>query len=302
MKIEHIKDIVTVAKELEPHIPAAVVAANDSHILEAVIMAKNDGVIDPWLIGPAEGIKQLLAEAGEPEEDYVIVDVADEDGCAVKAMELVHEGAVKMIIKGLLETAQLMRRALTSNGGIRKGIVSTVGVFEFAKYHKLLALTDMGINTFPDVDRKQGIIQNAVDFMRKLGVECPKVAVLSSTEHVNEKQADTVEAGELKRRNQEGLITDCIVEGPISFDLAIFPGAAAIKKYESPVAGDADILLFPDILAGNIAVKAMGFFGEPDNADIVLGCEVPIVFGSRGGPIEGKYMSIALSALVAARS
>ena len=302
MKLEHIKDIVSVAKEMAPHVPAAVVAANDSHILEAVILAKKDGVIDPFLIGPADEISALLAEADEDLEGYTIVDCATPDDCAVKAMELVNDGTCKMVIKGLLETAQLMRRALSSDGGIRRGVVSAVGLFEFAKYHKLLALTDMGINTFPDLERKQGIIANAVDFMRKLGVECPKVAVLSSTEHANEKQPDTLEAAELKRLNQEGVIEGCVVEGPISFDLAIFPDAWKIKKYESPVAGDADILVFPDILCGNVAVKAMGFFGEPDNADIVLGCAVPIVFGSRGGPVEGKYMSIGLSAIVAAQS
>ena len=300
MKIERIEDFASAAKELAPRIPTAVVCANDAHTLAAVTRARRDNFIQPLLIGPIIEIETMLADAGEPIDAYVIIDCDSPDKCAAKAMGLVHDGSAGMIIKGLIETSQLMRRALSSDGGIRTGVVSAVSVYEFAKYHKLLAVTDMGINMFPDLERKQAIIENAVGFMRIIGVDCPKVAVLSSTAHASEKQPDTMEAAELKRRNRDGIILNCIVEGPISFDLALIPEMAAAKHYESPVAGDADILIMPDIVAGNIAVKAMGFFGEPAFADAIVGCAVPIVFGSRGGPIEGKYLSIALSALIAA--
>ena len=302
MKIEKISDIVKICEEIKPAVPAAIVAAHDDHIMDAVIMAKKSGFIKPVLIGDSDAIQSILQDKKEDVSDYEIIGAESNDNCAQIAVDLVHQGKVKMLVKGILETSQLMRYVLKSGTGIRKGAVSAVGLFEFAKYHKLLALTDMGINTFPDVDRKEEIIRNAVEFMHKIDVPEPKVAVLSAVEKATDKMPDTMDGLELKKRNQEGKLTGCIVEGPISFDLAIFPDAAKIKKYESPVAGDADILLFPDILAGNIATKAMGYFGEPKNADIVLGCEVPIVFGSRGGPVEGKYVSIGLSAIVASRS
>jgi len=303
MKIEKISDIVAMAKELRPMEPAAIVAAHDDHVLEAVVRAYKDGFIKPYLIGREEAIRGLLREMGENDAEYTIVPAETEDECAQVAVELARKGEAHLLVKGLLETAQLMRCALKKDTGIRQGeVVSALGLFEFSKYHKLLALTDMGINTYPDVDRKEAIIRNAVDFMHKIDIPKPKVAVLAAAEKASEKMPDTMDALELKKRNAEGRLAGCIVEGPISFDLAIFPGAAAIKKYESPVAGDADVLLFPDITSGNIGTKAMGFFGEPKNADIVLGCSVPIVFGSRGGPAEGKYVSIGLSAIVASRS
>ena len=132
--------------------------------------------------------------------------------------------------------------------------------------------------------------------LRKIGIENPKVAVLSSVEKVNPKQPDTLEAAQLKEMNQKGEIADCIVEGPISLDLALQEESAKIKGYSSPVAGDADMLLFPDIVCGNIAGKGMGFFGDAKSMDVVLGLEVPVVFGSRGGPISGKYNSMCLAA------
>ncbi|MCQ2567728.1 MAG: phosphate butyryltransferase Ptb [Mogibacterium sp.] len=292
MQVNKIQDIIDCAKEMKPQVPAAIVSADDKHILEAIVMAKKDEFIKPYLIGDETLITTYLEELGEDTDGYVIIDESDSEKCAAKAAELVVSGEIKIVIKGLLETAVLMKALLNKETGIKNtGVVSALGVFEFRKYHKLLALTDMGINTFPDVDRKEAIIRNAVDFMHKLGHETPKVAVLSAVEKVNPKMQDTLDAAELKQRNTDGKLDGCIVEGPISFDLAIFP--------DSPVAGDADILLFPDITAGNIATKAMGFFGEPQNADIVLGFEVPVVFGSRGGPAMGKYTSIALSTLVA---
>ena len=275
---------------------AGVVAAHDSHIMEAVVASKKDGVIKPTLIGKADEIKKILAELKEPEADYTIIDTPDDDASVAKAIELVKAGELDMLIKGIIETGQLMKQMVKSGTGIRTGLVSVCGVFQFSKYHKLLALSDMGINMFPDVEQKAAIIKNAVGLLRKIGIENPKVAVLSSVEKVNPKQPDTLEAAQLKEMNQKGEIADCIVEGPISLDLALQEESAKIKGYSSPVAGDADMLLFPDIVCGNIAGKGMGFFGDAKSMDVVLGLEVPVVFGSRGGPISGKYNSMCLAA------
>ena len=280
---------------------AGVVSAADPHIMEAVVAAKKDGIIKPVLIGDAAGIRDVIASFDEPEEDYTIVDVADNEAAVAKAIELVRAGELDILVKGLIDTATLMRQMVRSETGIRpkENLVSVVGVFEFARYHKLLGLTDMGINMFPNVDQKQKIIENAVGLLNKIGIECPKVAMLSSVEKVNPKQPDTVEANELKERNQRGEIANCVVEGPISLDLALDPESAKIKGYDSPVAGDADVLIFPDIVVGNIAGKGMGFFGDAQSMDVILGLDVPVVFGSRGGPSKGKYNSMCLAARLA---
>lgn len=280
--------------------PAGVVEAGDPHIMEAVVLARKNGLVAPVLIGKEAAIKAVLADMNEQESDYQIVNAETPQESAMMAAQLVREGKIGMIIKGLIETADLMRAMLKKDTGILKpgSVVSSIALIETPKYHKLFAMTDMGINTFPDIDRKVGIIENAVHLMHRVGVDNPKVAVLSSVEKVNPKQQDTVEADQIKQMNLEGKITGCIIEGPISLDLAVKKEAAVVKGYTSPVAGDADILFVPNILAGNLLIKGIGIFGEMATADIVTGCEVPIVFGSRGGPIDAKYRSIALCALV----
>lgn len=280
---------------------AGIVAAADAHIMEAVVDARRDGIIAPVLIGDEARIKEILADFGENEADYEIVDVPDNETAVAEAIRLVKEGKLDILVKGLLETAVLMKQMVARETGIRKGLVSVCGVFEFNKYHKLLGMTDMGINMFPNVDQKQQIIENAVGLLHGIGIEEPKVAVLSSVEKVNPKQPDTLEAAELKERNQKGEIAGCVVEGPISLDLALQAESAKIKGYESPVAGDADILVFPDIVVGNIAGKGMGFFGDAQSMDVILGLEVPVVFGSRGGPARGKYNSMCLAARLAGK-
>lgn len=281
---------------MKPGVRAGVVAAADPHIMEAVVAAKKDGIIRPTLIGDAEDIRTVLKQYDEPEQDYVIIDVPDNEAAVSAAIEEVKAGKLDILVKGLIDTATLMKQMVRRETGIRKGLVSVCGVFEFPKYHKLLALTDMGINMYPDVDQKARIIENAVILMNKIGIAEPKVAVLSSVEKVNPKQPDTLDAAALKEMNEKGEIRNCVVEGPISLDLALIPEAAEIKKYDSPVAGDADILLFPDIVTGNIAGKGMGYFGDAQSMDVVLGLEVPVVFGSRGGPARGKYNSMCLAA------
>jgi phosphate butyryltransferase len=268
--------------------------------MEAVVRAKRAGLVSPVLIGNAAATEGILRSLGENPDGYEFVEAPDGTPCAEAAVALVRDGRADFIIKGIIETAELMRPLLNKETGILKqgGCVSSIGLIETKKYHKLVAMTDMGINTFPDVERKAQIIRNAVWFMHQIGVKTPKVAVLSSVEHVNPKQEDTVEADMLKKMNQNGEIAGCVVEGPISLDIALKKEAAEVKRYESPVAGDADILMVPNILAGNLLIKGMGIFGDINTADAVLGFDVPVVFGSRGGPIEAKYRSIALCALI----
>ncbi|MCR5845924.1 MAG: phosphate butyryltransferase Ptb [bacterium] len=299
MALKHLSELNERALALKPHRRAVVVASHDSHILQAVAMAKKDELIDPVLVGHVDETKKILAELGESEDGYEFIEADSDEDCAITAIKLVQDKKVDIIIKGIIETPTLMRQVVKKENNVLTGLVSACGIFESEKYHKVYAMTDMGINQFPTLEKKAQIIQNAVNFLTKLGIENPKVAVLSSTERVNPKQQDTVEAAELKAMNERGEITGCIVEGPISLDLALMAESAKTKGYSSPVAGDADLLMVPDIVSGNLLVKGIGIFGGPKSMDAVLGCVVPIVFGSRGGPIEAKYNSIVLAAITA---
>ncbi|MCL2124550.1 MAG: phosphate acyltransferase [Oscillospiraceae bacterium] len=174
--------------------------------------------------------------------------------------------------------------------------LSLAGLFKPRKYHKMLAISDIGLNTYPDANAKKAIIENAVKMLKTLGIENPKVAVLSAVEKVNPKMPETIDADALKQMNRRGEITGCIIEGPISFDLATDPSAAAIKGYSSPVAGDADLLIVPDFVSGNILVKSLTQFAGTQTAGAVLGAKVPIVFTSRSADASDKYNSIALAA------
>ncbi|MDR1589798.1 MAG: phosphate butyryltransferase [Oscillospiraceae bacterium] len=300
MILTRLAQLDALALEKAPARRAVVVASHEEHILKAASLSRKKGIVSPVLIGNAKKTEELLRGLGESPGDYAIVPCDGDAECVEVAVELVKKREADFIIKGLIETADLMRPLLNKEKGIVKpgACVSSIALIESAKYHKLFAMTDMGINTFPDLERKKQIINNAVWFMRRMGAEKPKVAVLSSVEHVNPKQEDTVEADALKKLCLSGDIPDCIVEGPISLDLAVKKETAAVKRYDSPVAGDADILMVPNILAGNLLIKGMGIFGDISTADAVLGFDVPVVFGSRGGPVEAKCLSIALCALI----
>lgn len=279
---------------------AALVAAHEPHVLESSILARKEGLIESILIGEAAKINKYLSDAGEASEDYIIIDTATHEECVDKAIELVKAGTVDFLIKGILETGELMKGMVNKETGIVKegAIVCPVALLQSPRYPKIFALADVGINTYPDVDKKIKILENCVWMMHRIGVSTPKVALLGAVEKLNPKMPDTVDSDAIKQKYLSGEITGCIVEGPISFDLAMDKNAAVIKNYESPVAGDADVLIVPDMVSGNLLIKGMGFFGAMQNADLVVGLEVPVVFGSRGGPVEGKLRSIALAALV----
>ena len=221
MKIHNMEDIVNTAKEMKLGVPAAVSGAADLHVIEPVLKGKQDGYIRPVLIGDEAKITEILRQCGEdPRDGYEIVDAKDDAKICAATVRLIKEKKAKMVIKGLIETGTLLSALLNDDTGIGKtDCVSACGLLELEKYHKLIAFSDPGVNTFPDLTRKAGIIRNGVSMLHAIGVETPKVAVLSSIEKVNPKQPDTVEADQLKQMNQRGEISGCIVEGPISLDL-----------------------------------------------------------------------------------
>jgi phosphotransacetylase len=302
LKISCFEDLVTEARRLPDKTVVAVVEAQDAHTLESVVKATNGGIILPILIGNTENIAELLLHVGTDPSGYEIIDSPGVEESLATAVALVHSGRATAIMKGALETGQLMKAIVAKENGLvpSGGKLSLLGFYETPKFHKIFAVTDIGLNTYPDLSGKKIIAENAVRFLRALGFENPKVAVLSSVEKLNPKMPDAVDGDALKAMNQSGEISGCTIEGPISFDLAMSREAARIKGYESPVSGEPDLLLVPDIVSGNILVKCLTMFGGAQTAGNVIGAKVPIILTSRSAEAADKYYSIALAACAAA--
>ena len=273
----------------------AVVPAQDEHTLEAISHAYRDGMVEPVLIGDEPKIREILAQIGTDADKMTIIHVEDPTEAIQKAADMARGGEVDCIMKGKTETGALMKVLVNRERGIRKNdTMSLLAFMESPNYHKVFAITDVGLLTYPSKDQKKAAIQNAVEAFHALGVEQPKVAILAAVEKVNPKMKETVEAAEIKEEGVEG----CIIEGPISYDLAMDPASAPIKGYVSPVAGDADLLVVPDIVSGNIAAKTITVIGGGRTGGVVLGAKVPVLLVSRAASADDKYMSIVIAALV----
>lgn len=273
----------------------AVVPAQDEHTLEAISHAYRDGMVEPVLIGDEPKIREILAQIGTDADKMTIIHVEDPTEAIQKAADMARDGEVDCIMKGKTETGALMKVLVNRERGIRKNdTMSLLAFMESPNYHKVFAITDVGLLTYPSKDQKKAAIQNAVEAFHALGVEQPKVAILAAVEKVNPKMKETVEAAEIKEEGVPG----CIIEGPISYDLAMDPASAPIKGYVSPVAGDADLLVVPDIVSGNIAAKTITVIGGGRTGGVVLGAKVPVLLVSRAASADDKYMSIVIAALV----
>ena len=273
----------------------AVVPAQDEHTLEAISHAYRDGMVEPVLIGDEPKIREILAQIGTDADKMTIIHVEDPTEAIQKAADMARDGEVYCIMKGKTETGALMKVLVNRERGIRKNdTMSLLAFMESPNYHKVFAITDVGLLTYPSKDQKKAAIQNAVEAFHALGVEQPKVAILAAVEKVNPKMKETVEAAEIKEEGVDG----CIIEGPISYDLAMDPASAPIKGYVSPVAGDADLLVVPDIVSGNIAAKTITVIGGGRTGGVVLGAKVPVLLVSRAASADDKYMSIVIAALV----
>lgn len=285
-----------------PPVPAVVAAAHDRHTLEAVFAAQQDGLIEPVLVGRREEILSIAQELGQPLSPGQIVDAGDEADCAAKSVALIREGRGKLLIKGMLQTGALLKAVVNKDSGIRASqVMSHVAILDVPSYHKLLFITDGGMVIAPDLEQKRYILSNAAQFCQFLGYDQPKAAALCAVEVLNPHMPETADAAALKAESLRGDFGSCIVEGPISLDLATNKEAARIKGYESPVAGDADILLCPSIAAGNLLGKALYGLAGGQMAGVVLGATVPITINSRGATPEEKYSSILICAAMAGK-
>lgn len=273
----------------------AVAPAQDEHTLEAICHACRDGMVKPVLIGDEKAIREILDKLGVSLSGMEIIHMEDPVASIQKAADLARIGEVDCIMKGKTETGVLMKILVNREHGIRKNdTMSLLGFMESPNYHKVFAITDVGLLTYPTKEQKKAAIENAVEAFHALGVEEPKVAVIAAVEKVNRKMKETVEAAEIKEEGVPG----CLIEGPISYDLAMDLESAMIKGYESPVAGDADLLVMPDIVSGNVAAKTITVIGGGRTGGVVLGAQVPVLLVSRAATADDKYMSIVLAALV----
>lgn len=278
----------------------AIAAAGDAHTVEAALAARAAGLAEPIFVGVRAQIEAALAGVGREASREDLRDVADPAEAARYAVGLVRRGEADFLMKGRLDTAVLLRAVVDREGGAGGGgTMSHFAIFEAPGYHKLLAVVDGGMIPYPTLAQKKDIILNTVDVLCRLGYENPKVGVLACVEKVNPKMPETVEADELKAMNLRGEIPGCVVEGPISYDCAVSSEIAQLKGYKSPCAGECDVLLAPDIHAGNIMGKMLITTCGAKMAGFVAGAACPIVLTSRGSSAEEKFLSIALSAFAA---
>ena len=291
-----LKKLATVEKK-----KVSVAVAQDSEVLLAVKAAKERNIADSILVGDADEIKKIADEIGMSLDGFEVVDVKDKIEAARTAVKLVSDGKADMYMKGLLDTKDFLRSVLDKEVGLRTGRpLSHVCVFEMKGVDHLLFLTDVAFVPYPTLEDKANIIRNTVEICEACGIENPKVAPLAAVEVVNPKMPETVEADELTKMNERGEIERCIVDGPLSLDLATVPEAAEHKGATGrKIVGDADVLLFPDIHAGNILYKGLVHFAKVKNGNLITGTAAPVILTSRSDSFEVKVNSLALGALVA---
>ena len=283
-----------------PPITAAIAHPCDDVSLGAVVEAARAGILQPIIVGPADRIRRAAKDLRLDVDAYQIEDTAHSQASAARAVELVRQGRAEVLMKGSLHTDELMSEVVKKDTGLRTSRrVSHAFVMDVPTYHKVLTVTDAAVNIFPALDDKRDIVQNAIDFMRALGVERPKVAILSAVETVTSKIPSTIDAAALCKMADRGQIEGGVLDGPLAFDNAISAEAARTKKIASPVAGDPDILVVPDLEAGNILVKNLTFLSRADAAGIVLGARVPIILTSRADSERTRLASCAVAVLYA---
>ncbi len=305
MMIRDFKELAAAAENMTAKSRLALCCAEDEHALEAVAAAVRRGMIDAVLIGQTDMIEKILGDLHEDPANYRII-AADGPEEAVRiAADMVRDGEADIIMKGKMQTSDLMRNVLKKENDLRdSAVLSVCGNFVLKQYPegyepRIISVTDPALNVHPTLEQKEAILKNALRLRKAMGESDTRVAVIAANEQVSPKIPETVEADALKQMNIRGELEGCTVEGPISLDLALFPSAAAVKSYESPVAGNADLLLMPDLISANILAKSITELAGGETAGIVLGAKVPIVLVSRASAASDKFNSIALAAYVA---
>ncbi len=296
MILNSLDQVFEIAKSKPPR-KMAIAAAADEHALAAVKMAMDRKIISPILIGETNLIEKIAKASGFPIESVEIIDEKNPVEASRIAVELVREGQAEILMKGLVGTADLLKTILNRETGIGNGGLMTHAAFiECPSYHKLLCVTDAGMNIAPGIKEKVQIIKNAVSIYTKLRLDKPRVAVLAAVEVVNDKMQATIDAAMLTQMNRRGQIEGCIIDGPFAFDNVVSKEACKYKKIVTDVGGDTDIVLCPNLETGNTLYKTLTYLAGSTAASVMLGARVPVVLNSRSDSDRSKLMSIALAA------
>ncbi len=286
-------------KGLEP-IPTAVAHPCEETALAGALEAAEKGLIRPILVGPVAKIEEIARKIGADLKGIEIVDAPHSHASAATSVELVRNGKAELLMKGSLHSDELLGAVVKRDTGLRtERRVSHVFIMDVPTYHKVLVVTDAAINIAPDLEAKADIVRNAIDLAIAIGVDKPKVAILAAVETVNPKMNSTIDAAALCKMADRGQIKGGVLDGPLAFDNAISADAAKIKGIKSPVAGDPDILLVPDLEAGNMLAKQLSFLANADSAGLVLGARVPIILTSRSDNVRSRIASCAVAMLLA---
>lgn len=299
--VKNFQELMEVAKT-QTKMRLAVAAAQDDDVLIAVVKAAEAGLVEPILVGDKAEILKLAKENDLSVNAFQLIEADSLEDAAAKSAKLVSEGQADFLMKGLIDTSILLKAVLDKSYGLRTdSLLSHVMLYQVPAYHKMLFLTDGGMNIAPTVDEKVKIIANAAIVAKAMGMDIVKVACLAAKEKANPKMPATMDAAELEARCKAGAFEEgVIVEGPLAFDLAISEEAARIKHFGGAVAGDADILMVPNIEVGNGIGKALSYFANSESAGIIMGAKVPVVLVSRADSYETKLNSIALGSVIAA--
>lgn len=299
---KNFNDLLSMLKEV-PTKKVAVAVAQDEPVLEAVKEANEKGIANAVLVGDKEKIQEIAKKIDMDLTKFEIMDVKDPKKATLEAVKLVSSGNADMLMKGLIDTATFLRSVLNKEVGLRTGkVMSHVSVFEIEGWDKLFFLTDVAFNTYPELKEKVAIINNAVTVAHACGIEKPKVGVICPVEVVNTNMPSTVDAALLAKMSDRGQFKGCTVDGPFALDNAISLEAAHHKGVKGEVAGQADILMLPNIETGNVMYKTLTYFAPAKNGCLLVGTSAPAILTSRADSFETKVNSIALAALVAAKN
>jgi phosphate butyryltransferase len=301
LSFENFYQVITAVREL-PSCRLCVAAAAEETVLEAVRDSLREGIVDFVLIGPEENIWRQAMKVSLNLQGIEIIDIADPVEAAHRAVKEVAEGRADILMKGMVNSSDFLRAVINPAGGMRRDrILSHMAVYEVPGYYRLIYMTDGGLNVSPNLEQKKAILQNGIEFLQAVGMESPKVAVLSANEKVDPKIPATMDARALKEMAEEAF-PGAVIDGPTPLDIAVSYESALHKGIDSPVAGKADLLLVPNIEAGNILGKSIIYFAGGRMAGLVLGASRPVILTSRNEPPMGKMASIALAAYSIARN
>jgi phosphate butyryltransferase len=301
IEITSFEEMVSAARQIGPA-KIGVVAAHDPQVLKAVGRAQVEGMVEATLVGDWPAIEAYATQAGVDLNGLTVVHQPGPGQAARQVVDLVRDGRVDVVVKGQIKTADLLGTVLNRHVGIRgPGLLTHVGIFELPSMDRLIYLSDSGVVVYPDVYQKLEIINNVVAVAHLFGVAQPKVAILAASETVHPKIPASIDALALSKMAEQGWVEGAVVDGPLGLELAISPQAAKLEESDSPIAGLADVLIVPNVEAGNIVAKGLLYFAHARMAGLVVGAKVPIIISSRADSAETRYLSLAMAVLLTER-